>query len=143
MSLRLHGCIPIVVTPFDPSFAIDEASLRAEVDYLIAGGVHGLATPAIASEGYKLTEQERARVASIVVATTAGRVPVVVSADGNGTEVAVANARAAAAWGADALMVLPPMFVKPDADNLHRYYCLLYTSPSPRDRTRSRMPSSA
>ena len=25
----------------------------------------------------------------------------------------------------------------------HRYLCLLYTSPSPRDRTRSRMPSSA
>ena len=25
----------------------------------------------------------------------------------------------------------------------HRYDCLLYTSPSPRDRTRSRMPSSA
>ena len=25
----------------------------------------------------------------------------------------------------------------------HMYYCLLYTSPSPRDRTRSRMPSSA
>ena len=24
-----------------------------------------------------------------------------------------------------------------------RHYCLLYTSPSPRDRTRSRMPSSA
>ena len=27
--------------------------------------------------------------------------------------------------------------------NLLRYICLLYTSPSPRDRTRSRMPSSA
>ena len=25
----------------------------------------------------------------------------------------------------------------------HFYFCLLYTSPSPRDRTRSRMPSSA
>ena len=25
----------------------------------------------------------------------------------------------------------------------HRFTCLLYTSPSPRDRTRSRMPSSA
>ena len=25
----------------------------------------------------------------------------------------------------------------------HLLYCLLYTSPSPRDRTRSRMPSSA
>ena len=28
-------------------------------------------------------------------------------------------------------------------DVLSRYTCLLYTSPSPRDRTRSRMPSSA
>ena len=33
-------------------------------------------------------------------------------------------------------------FFNPDeAENF--YYCLLYTSPSPRDRTRSRMPSSA
>ena len=28
-------------------------------------------------------------------------------------------------------------------DKLIKYFCLLYTSPSPRDRTRSRMPSSA
>ena len=27
--------------------------------------------------------------------------------------------------------------------HIHTYPCLLYTSPSPRDRTRSRMPSSA
>ena len=43
---------------------------------------------------------------------------------------------------------------KPDPDDVGKYietelidglccYCLLYTSPSPRDRTRSRMPSSA
>ena len=30
-----------------------------------------------------------------------------------------------------------------DFDELKLYCCLLYTSPSPRDRTRSRMPSSA
>ena len=28
-------------------------------------------------------------------------------------------------------------------ESLRQYFCLLYTSPSPRDRTRSRMPSSA
>ena len=27
--------------------------------------------------------------------------------------------------------------------NTHHHYCLLYTSPSPRDRQKSRMPSSA
>ena len=30
-----------------------------------------------------------------------------------------------------------------NADSLYQNNCLLYTSPSPRDRTRSRMPSSA
>ena len=37
-------------------------------------------------------------------------------------------------------------FIQSDGDNLSEgkvYICLLYTSPSPRDRTRSRMPSSA
>ena len=33
--------------------------------------------------------------------------------------------------------------VKDAAEVWHFYACLLYTSPSPRDRTRSRMPSSA
>ena len=52
-------------------------------------------------------------------------------------------------------LYLPALFIYEDvkgcgfADSLLRkyesspYFCLLYTSPSPRDRTRSRMPSSA
>ena len=34
-------------------------------------------------------------------------------------------------------------YVKLDLDGKKLHTCLLYTSPSPRDRTRSRMPSSA
>ena len=33
--------------------------------------------------------------------------------------------------------------LKTSQQDLEQQYCLLYTSPSPRDRTRSRMPSSA
>lgn len=121
-TLRLRGCIPIVATPFHADGSIDERSLKAEVEWLIAGGVHGLATPAIASEGYKLSNEERELVVAIVVATARERVPVVVSADGAGTDVAVDRAVSAGILGADALMVLPPHFIKPDADNLRRYY---------------------
>jgi hypothetical protein len=35
------------------------------------------------------------------------------------------------------------ILIQPYPDNPESYDCLLYTSPSPRDRTRSRMPSSA
>ena len=34
-------------------------------------------------------------------------------------------------------------FIEPGAQIVRFQFCLLYTSPSPRDRTRSRMPSSA
>ena len=37
----------------------------------------------------------------------------------------------------------PVKEISKDASKAYDYTCLLYTSPSPRDRTRSRMPSSA
>ncbi|MBI5879989.1 MAG: dihydrodipicolinate synthase family protein [Chloroflexi bacterium] len=119
---KLYGCIPIVVTPFDPEGRVDEESLRREVDWLIDGGVHGLATLALASEGYKLSDAERAQVAQAVVDQARGRVPVIISADHSGADVAVERARQAQAWGADGVMVLPPSFIKPDGDALYRYY---------------------
>ena len=57
-----------------------------------------------------------------MVEHVAGRVPVVVSADGTGTAIAVDRADAADKAGADALMVLPPSFVKPGPDGLLDYY---------------------
>ena len=38
---------------------------------------------------------------------------------------------------------LEAMFVRKKTKNMHNKFCLLYTSPSPRDATLSRMPSSA
>lgn len=119
---KLRGCIPILCTPFFDDGAIDRESLRREIDWVIAEGASGVAALAIASEGYKLTETERDEVTALVVEHTAGRVSVVVSADGAGTEIALDRAKRAEAAGADALMVLPPYFVKPDQTNLFDYY---------------------
>ena len=122
MPTPLVGCIPIVCTTFRDDGALDLPGLRRQIDWLIAEGASGVAALAIASEGYKLTEAERDAVARETVAAAAGRVPVVLSADGAGVEPALDRARRAAALGADALMVLPPSFVKPDADGLLDYY---------------------
>ena len=43
----------------------------------------------------------------------------------------------------DAEKLIENLSEKDLADLIYKYGCLLYTSPSPRDRTRSRMPSSA
>src|SRR5688572_4998260 len=118
----LRGCIPILCTPFGADGAVDAESLRRQIDWVIDEGATGVATLALASEGYKLLERERDEIADAVVTYVAGRVPVVVSADGTGTEIAVDRARRAAALGASALMVLPPSFVKPSPASLADYY---------------------
>ena len=64
---------------------------------------------------------------------------------------AATDFRAEGTWMRDHLNVDPSCVIKEfrylrcgNGTNLEVFqYCLLYTSPSPRDRTRSRMPSSA
>jgi 4-hydroxy-tetrahydrodipicolinate synthase len=119
---RLRGCIPILCTPFRADLSVDYAGLEAQVDWVIGEGASGVATLALASEGYKLTEAERAEITAVVVARTAGRIPVVVSADGGGPEVAIDRAQRAEGAGAAAVMVLPPSFVKPSPASLRDYY---------------------
>jgi 4-hydroxy-tetrahydrodipicolinate synthase len=118
----LHGCIPILVTPFSDDFAVDYEGLERQIDWVIAEGASGVATLALASEGYKLTEVERDEITRVVVTKTGKRVPVVVSADGGSPEIAIDRALRAQRAGANALMVLPPSFVKPGPDSLRDYY---------------------
>lgn len=120
--VRLRGCIPIVATPFRDDGLVDTDSLKREIDWLIDEGAAALACLAIASEGYKLTESERDEVVVTTVQQTRGRVPVIASADGPGDAPAIDRAARSARLGADALMVLPPYFVKPNPDALVSYY---------------------
>jgi 4-hydroxy-tetrahydrodipicolinate synthase len=54
-----------------------------------------------------------------------GRVPLVVSSGHTGTDAAVLLSKEAADLGADALMVLPPFYLKTDGDGLMHYYAAI------------------
>src|SRR5215213_10020010 len=88
----LHGCIPILVTPFADDGSLDFESLEREIEWVLAEGASGVACVAIASEGYKLTETERDAVITATVDRVGGRAPVVASADGPGEEPAIDRA---------------------------------------------------
>lgn len=117
-----EGIFPIAITPFDEQYEIDEASQLALINYLIDCGVHGLAIFGNASEGYALSESEKARLMPLIIKEVRGRVPVFVSTGHTGTHVAVQISKAAEEAGADGLMILPPYFLKPSAEDLFGYY---------------------
>jgi 4-hydroxy-tetrahydrodipicolinate synthase len=121
MAAHLHGILPILVTPFHPDGRIDEASLARLVEALIGAGVHGLGF-ALASEIFKLSEDERDQATRCIVGQAAGRVPVVVNTGANGSDLAVQYSRRAEALGADAVMVMPPAFLAPTPDETLSYF---------------------
>ena len=122
MTNHYEGIFPIALTTFDAHSDIDEASQLALINYLIECGVHGMAIFGNASEGYTLSEAEKARLMPLIIKEVRKRVPVFVSTGHTGTRVAVQISKAAEAAGADGLMVLPPYFLKPSADDLLGYY---------------------
>lgn len=109
----MRGVFPILVTPFDEKGRIDEDSLRNQVEFNLAAGVHGLGV-ALGSEIFKLSEFERDLVTRCVVDQVRRRLPVVINTSAPGTDLAVHYSRSAQANGADALMVMPPPATGPD-----------------------------
>jgi 4-hydroxy-tetrahydrodipicolinate synthase len=120
-----EGIYPIALTTFDAHYEIDEHGQLALINYLIDCGIHGLAIFGNASEGYALSESEKTRLMPLIIKEVRQRVPVFVSTGHTGTHVAVQLSKAAEEAGADGLMILPPYFLKPSAEDLFGYYKMI------------------
>jgi 4-hydroxy-tetrahydrodipicolinate synthase len=112
---KLEGILPIVAAPFTETGALDEDSVVALVRHLCQSGAAALTLFGFATEFYKLTDAERARMQTLMLRETTQRTDVagVVSITHHSHEVAVNLARSAESEGADALMLLPPFLLAP------------------------------
>lgn len=119
---QVSGLVPIVATPFDEAGQLDEDSLRSEVEYLIGAGVDGITMFGVAGEFYAVTDEERIHGVRIAAEQARGRVAVIAGTGHTGTEVAAYLSARAAEAGADAVMIIMPFFIRPDAAGV-RAYC--------------------
>jgi 4-hydroxy-tetrahydrodipicolinate synthase len=119
---ELKGICPIIAAPFTNRGDVDYDSLRNLLRVLAAGGCHGLTLFGIAGEYYKLSDAERHEMLTVTVeeCKQAG-IPSIVSVTQHATEVAVKEARLFQEAGADALMLLPPFFLKPPAEQIFHH----------------------
>lgn len=119
---NFQGVFPIVNTTFHDDGSVDFESQRRLVRFLLDCGAHGLGLFGVASEGYTLSNAERSELLRVIMKEVDGRVPVIASTGHTGTDVAVALSLEAEAAGADAVMVLPPYFLRPDAEGIFHYF---------------------
>ena len=122
MSERWRGIFPILLTPFHEDHSLDEESLRREVDFVVAAGARGIVTPVNTSEFFLLADDERRRLAEVVVEQARGRVPVVIGTAAPATATAVALTRHARSAGAAGVIAMPPYVVPLGPDGVLDYY---------------------
>jgi 4-hydroxy-tetrahydrodipicolinate synthase len=121
MERVIQGVIPILPTPFLEGGEIDMSSFLRAIDTAIRHKATGVVMFGMASEYYKLSDAERFRCISALMHQVARRIPAIISIVAHSTEVAVKDAKFAEQEGADALMVLPPFFLAPNADSVRRH----------------------
>jgi 4-hydroxy-tetrahydrodipicolinate synthase len=121
MERVIQGVIPILPTPFLEGGEIDMNSFLRAIDTAIRHKANGVAMFGLASEYYKLSDAERFRCISAMTRQVAKRIPAIISIVAHSTEVAVKDAKFAEQEGADAIMVLPPFFLAPNADSVRRH----------------------
>lgn len=118
----MTGIYPILNTTFHDDGTLDLTSQLKLVDFLLEQGAHGLGLFGNASEGYALTTEERITLMKAIGQHVNGRVPLVASSGHTGTDAAVQLSKELQDLGADALMVLPPYFLKTDGEGLMHYF---------------------
>lgn len=122
MNTTFEGIFPVLAIPFDEKGRFDEESLRRLVEFQIQCKVQGMVIFGLASEVYKLSEEERKTILRVVVDQVSGRVPIIAGAEHTGTEAAVQRSKSMEDLGANGLMLTPPTLIKPDAEGIFEYY---------------------
>ncbi len=120
--MPFNGVFSVLPTPFDPSGAIDPASLKRVVDVFIADGVNGFTALGVTSEVARLTESERDAVLDTVLAHVNGRVPVVAGTTADGLRTCIEYTQRAKAAGAAAVMISPPRMPKINSDAVTKHF---------------------
>lgn len=116
------GSIPALVTPFDDAGRFDEAAYRALIDWQIEAGSAALVPCGTTGEAATLTAEEHFAIVRVCVEQAAGRVPVIAGAGSNDTRVAIANIAAAKAAGADAALMVPPYYNRPNQEGIFQHF---------------------
>ena len=134
-----HGSFAVNVTTFGANGEIDDAGCRQVFSDTIEAGCHGVIAPGSTGEFFLMNDVERARVFALAVEAAAGRVPVLACPAATRTEDVLAHTRAAQRAGCDGVMVLPPIYVGVDDNEVVEFYTriadasslpvMLYNSP--------------
>ena len=117
------GTYTVMITPFSiDGDKVSESALRDLVEWQIQQGIHGLIPLGSTGEFLSLSNDEKTQVAETVIKQAAGRVPVLIGTGAEDTREVIRLSREAESLGADGVMIIPPFYSTPTADECYVHY---------------------
>jgi len=120
--MKWKGIFPALTTKFTADDELDLELFAKNLHAQMDAGVHGIILGGTLGEASVLTIAEKEQLIKFAVAETAGKIPVVLNIAEGSTKEALQQAAYAKDWGAEGLMMLPPMRYKPDHRETVTYF---------------------
>ncbi|MBL0273507.1 MAG: dihydrodipicolinate synthase family protein [Chitinophagaceae bacterium] len=122
MSFEWKGVFPALTTKFNADDELDLPLFDKNLQAQLAAGVEGIILGGTLGEASVLTTAEKEVLVKFAIEKVAGKVPVIINIAEGSTKEAVKQAALAKAWGAQGLMLLPPMRYKSDHRETVTYF---------------------
>jgi 4-hydroxy-tetrahydrodipicolinate synthase len=130
--METTGCGTAIVTPFRGDESVDEAALRALVNWQIDAGIDFIVACGSTGEAATLDEQEWLQTIRIVIAAAAGRVPIWAGCTHNSTRVLLRQANLLRqVRGVDAILSANPYYNKPTQEGQFQHFLALAKTVAP------------
>lgn len=114
--------MPAVTTKFTKSDELDIPNFEINIRAQIAAGVNGIVLGGTLGEASTLTNLEKRTLILKTIELVEGKIPVIINIAEQSTKSAIEAAKNAQEYGANGLMLLPPMRYKADAHETVTYF---------------------
>jgi 4-hydroxy-tetrahydrodipicolinate synthase len=122
MQIEWKGVFPAITTKFTEDDKLDLALFTKNIEVQIQSGIDGIILGGTLGEASVLTTLEKEKLVKHTVEVIDGRIPVLLNIAEGSTREALQQAEYAKQWGAEGLMMLPPMRYKPDHRETVSYF---------------------
>jgi len=122
MSFEWKGVFPALLTPFTADDQLDLNMYEKNLAAQLEAGVQGIIIGGSLGEASTITEKEKEELTEFSVEYLNGRIPVIVNIAESTTRDAIRQTANARKWGADGIMLLPPMRYKTDDRETIAYF---------------------
>lgn len=116
----LDGSIVALITPWNDKGQLDRSALETLIDFHNQSGTQGLVIAGSTGEGQLLTDAERKEI--IQTAVEQSSAPVIVGCGAASTHETIKLGEQALSWGAQALLVVAPYYVKPSQAGITQHF---------------------